>query len=445
MHKLFLISMMVYLLFPIECLAKIRLPEGYLILVVVETYGESKFGAISTGEEAEKIFSRIKYKDSGVAFISLYYNENDLNAHYHIAKVAQKYGIDLWISSFSLIDKIEAFGKIKPEYQAYQMQKDGSIIPATLNNKPLFDVLNEDAVTWFLQEYKTRFLERFKGILNGYFFDEDILTYLDEWKNEKRFDYWNNPTYSQAVLEKWQEYAMKHNVRHNGKLVDKFPVHVSNMVSGFTEYYPGYNVPAEITPGQMFVDLPKPEGVWKHWFDFISELFINNWIGKIAGVVNEVNKDNPQWYGTVYIGLHHWTLPYEKIIDKEFTVPYIHRWGAWGRQRGMDIELLAQHPEIDYIVCETYPPIEGNLEYFIAEYKRIINGDMKFGLMLHRDDRWKLNLEEEKRRWELIKKYRPHLLVLFPLKSIFEKSEYYSEEGEKYFLEELNNYRRSIR
>ncbi len=438
--------MMVFLLFPIECIAKMKLPEGYLILVVVETYGESKFGAISTGQEAEKIFSRIKYKNCGVAFISLYYNENDLNAHYYIARVAQEHGIHLWISSFSILDKIEAFGKIKPEYQAYIMQRDGRIIPATLkDNRPLFDVLNEDALTWFLHEYKTRFLKRFKGVLNGYFFDEDVLTYFGEWKNEKRYDYWNNPTYSPTVLKKWQEYTMKHNVRHNGKLIDKFPVHDPNMVSELTEYCPGYNVPAQIMPGQKFVDLPKAEGVWKHWFDFICELFTNNWIGRIAEVVNEVNKDNPQWYGTAYIGLHHWTLPYEKIIDKEFTVPSIHWWGAWGRQRGIDIELLAQHPEIDYIVCETYPPIEANLDYFIREYKRLVNSDMKFGLMLHRDDNWQLNLEEEKRRWEMIKKYRPRLLVQFPLKSIFEENRYYSEEGEKYFLQELNNYRKSIR
>ncbi|MFH1563367.1 MAG: hypothetical protein ABIF11_08140 [Nitrospirota bacterium] len=436
---------MVYLLFPIECRAKTSLPEGYLLFVVVETYGESKFGAISSGEEAEKIFSRIKYKDCGVALSSLYYNENDLNAYYYIAKVAQNYGIHLWASSFKIIERIQAFGKIKPEYQACVMQKDGSIIPATLNDRPLFDVLNEDAVTWFLQEYKTRYLQRFKGILNGYFFDEDVLTYLDEWRNEKRYDYWSNPTYSPAILKKWQEYAMKHNVRHNGKLVDKFPVHDPSMVSELTEYCPGYNVPVEITPGQRFVDLSKPEGVWKHWFDFICELFINNWIGRIAGVVNEVNKDNPQWYGTVYIGLHHWTLPYEKIIDKDFTVPEIHRWGAWGRQRGMDIELLSQHPEIDYVVCETYPPIKANLEYFIEEYKRLVNADLKFGLMLHRDDRWKLNLDEEKSRWELIKRYRPRLLVQYPIKNIFEESEYYSKEGEKYFSEQLNNYRRNVR
>lgn len=447
MYKLFLISMMVYLFFPIECRAKTKLPDGYLLFVVVSTYGESKYGAISTGEEAEKIFSRIKYKDCGVTFSSLYYNENDLSAHYYIAKVAQKYGIDLWISSCTIIERIgiDAFGKIKPEYQAYVMQKDGSIIPATLEDRPVFDVLNEDAVTWFLKEYETRYLKRFKGILNGYFFDEDVLTYLDEWKNEKRFDYWKNPTYSPAVLKKWQEYAIKHNVRNNGRLVDKFPVHDPNMVSKLTEYCPGYNVPAEITPGQRFVNLPKPEGVWRYWFDFICELFINNWIGRIAQVVNEVNEDNPQWYGTIYIGVHSWTLPYEKIIDKDFTVPEIHKWGAWGRQRGMDIELLSKHPEIDYIVCETYPPIEANLEYFIEEYKRMMDADTKFGLMLHRDDKWKLNLDEEKRRWELIKKYRPHLLVQFPLTSFFEENEYYSKEGEKYFSEQLNNYRRNVR
>jgi hypothetical protein len=422
-----------------------EIPKGYLLFAVVETYEVSKFRAISTEEEAGKIFSNIKYDMTGVLYLPLYYSNRDMDVHYRLAKIAKKYRIDLWGSSFKLVERIRAFGDIKPEYQAYVMNEGGSIVPAVTGGRPLFDVLNEDAVLWFIKQYRTRYLEKMKSLLRGYLFDEDVLTYLGDAKNNKRYDYWNNPVYSVAVLKKWREYAAKHNVRYNSEIVDKFPVHKREMVSkgnGLTAYYPGYSVPEEVKPGQRFINLPRPEGVWRHWYDFICELFINNWIGQLAKVANEVNKDNPNWYGVIYLGLHHGSLPYEKIVDKDFTVPTKHRWGAWGRQRGIDLELLSKCPGINYVICATYPPIEANLEFFIKEYKRIVDlGGKIFGLMLHRDDKWKLNMEEEKKRWVIIGKYKPRILVRYPLKSIFTGSEYYSEEGEKYFSEQLEKYR----
>jgi hypothetical protein len=432
--------------------AKTPLPKGYLILVSLETYGESKFGAISKLEEAEYVFSSIskRYKKVGIAFLTLFYSDKDLETHVEIAKIAKKYGIDLWISSYKLVERVRAFGTIKPEYQAYVMQKDGKIVPAYYNGYPLFDVLNEDGVTWFLNQYRNKYLQKLKGLVNGYFFDEDVLIYLNTSRkdNNLRYDYWNNPTYSGAVLKKWQEYTIKNNIKYNGKIVDKFPVHDPKMASngnGLTEYFPGYNVPDKIKPGQKFVDLPKPEGVWKHWFDFLSELYINNWINKIAKLANEVNSDDPNWYGTIYLGFMSWTLPYEKILDKNFTVPEINKWGAWGRQRGIDLEILSKSPNIDYIVCETYPPIKANIEYFIREFKRIVNNDSKFGLMLHRDDNRKIDLDEEEKRWELIKKYKPHLVVRYPLKSVLKNNKYYCEECEESFLKYLEEYREKIK
>ena len=95
----------------------------------------------------------------------------------------------------------------------------------------------------------------------------------------------------------------------------------------------------------------------------------------------------------IYFGLHHWSLPYEQIADPQFQVPRMHRWGAWGRQRGVDLQKLAAHSEVDIIICETYPPVAANLENFVAEFARITRSAGKtFGVMLHRDDKWALKL-----------------------------------------------------
>jgi len=184
--------------------------------------------------------------------------------------------------------------------------------------------------------------------------------------------------------------------------------------------------------------------VWQDWYNFTCDLFLKNWIGPMAGTANDVNRAVPVWRGVMYFGLHQWSLPYEEIQDREFTVPKTHRWGAWGRQRGVDLARLAAHPDVDIIVCETYPPIAGNLEGFVAEYARITrNAGKTFGVMLHRDDNWALKLDEEPRRWGLIEKYQPAVIARYPLSHMLPGDKFYSAEGEKMFEEGLAKYKRT--
>jgi hypothetical protein len=96
-------------------------------------------------------------------------------------------------------------------------------------------------------------------------------------------------------------------------------------------------------------------------------------------------------------------------------VPQINRWGAWGRQRGVDLTKLAECPDIDGIICETYRPLAGGLDSFVAEYARITRAAGKtFGVMLHRDDSWPLDLAEEERRWALINRVAPTVIARYP-------------------------------
>jgi hypothetical protein len=140
--------------------------------------------------------------------------------------------------------------------------------------------------------------------------------------------------------------------------------------------------------------------------------------------------------------LQYWSLPYEQVQDPGFTVPQINVWGAWGRQRGVDLTKLAQHPEMDAIVCETYPPLAANQEQFVAEFSRITHAAGKtFGVMLHRDDNWPLSLKEEPLRWALIEKYQPTIITRYPLQHMLPGDKLYSAEGEDFFVRGLAHYR----
>jgi hypothetical protein len=438
---------------PVVVQPRLRLPRAYLLVQDVSTYNQSKFGAFSTTEEARSLFGQIAGRVDAVEFGSLFYDDHDLRAHEAVAREAALQGVDLWVSTFRMLRRVRAFGAIRPEFQAQVMQADGRIVPArTLEeagypSETLFDVLNPEAMDWFAGAFRHKYLERMKGLLTGLFFNEDCLTYIAKQPpNTVRYDYWRNPTFSPRVLALWRAYCRQREVTQDGELVDKFPVHDPKMVAngaGRSQFVPGWNVPAEIEPGQRFVDLPRAEGVWRHWYDFTCDLFLKNWIGRIAAAANEVNRGEPGWKGTMYFGLHHWSLPYEEVQDPNFAVPRIHEWCAWGRQRGVDLAKLAGHPDIDAIICETFPPIAANLELFMAEFARITRAAGKtLGVMLHRDDEWPLKLDEEPRRWALIEKYRPTIITRVPLQHMLPGNEFYTAEGEALFARGLARYKK---
>lgn len=429
-----------------------RLPHGYLLVQDVATYNASRFGAISTRDEAEQLFGAIEGKLDAVEYATLYYDRHDMRAHATVAEVGVRRKIDLWASTFRMLSRIRSLGKWPAEFQASIMEPDGTIHPATVDaadskSPPLFDVLNPQAVDWFIERISEVYLRPMKGLLAGVFFNEDCLHYAGKAVNHRRYDYWRNPTFSPAVLALWQDYCRRHGVTHAGKPVDRFPVHEPAMVSrgeDRTACYPGWNVPAEVQPGQRFAELPKSEGVWRHWYAFVGGQFLSNWVGRIATAANEINGGESGWKGTMYFGLHHWSLPYEQVRDRDFAVPKAHRWGAWGLQRGVDLEALAANPAMDAIICETYPPIAANLEGYVAEYARIARAAGKtFGVMLHRDDKWGLKAEEEERRWALIDKYQPTILTRYPRVRMLPGDPFYNASAEEAFARAWAKYKRA--
>ncbi len=429
-----------------------RLPRGYLLVQDVACYNTSKYGAISTAAEAETLFSQIEGLVNGVEYTVLYYDKQDLAAHAAVAQVAKAHHVDLWASS-GMINKARAFGPWPtehPEFQAYTMSSDGAIIPAVdSGGNPIIDRLNPDAMDWLISAYRTRFLEPSKGLIAGIFFNEDTIPYLEPWANNRRYNYWYNASYSPSVLVQWQAYCVLHEVRDEaGQLVTKFPVHLPGMVSnggGMTRYFTGYDVPEVIHGGDRFNQLPQAKGVWKAWYDFLGRCLLDNWIGRLAAVANAVNADNADWHGTIYFGLNHWALPYEQIQNPDFTVPVMNQWGAWGRQRGVDLMALVLHPEIDHVICETYPKMAANLELFAQEFQGISDAARKtFGVMFHRDDNWSLSPDEENARWAAISRLQPTIIARYPRVRMMPSDPLYNEAVEKLFQQRLRAYQQGV-
>ena len=438
--------------FPSAAWAGQAIPKGYLLVQDVATYHTSRYGAISTAAEAEKIFSALTGKLDGVELGTLFYDKQDLKAHRLVAETASKYRIHCWATSFKLLERLRL--PVPLEYQAWVMEPGGRIKPAVYPGdraspagRAILDLLNPQATGWFIGKYQEIYLYPFKGLLSGLFLNEDVISYVGEWSNDHRYDYWNNATYSPSVLEQWRNYCKANGVLYRGKVVDKFPVHRPEMVSqgsGMTAFYPGYDLPEKIYPGQRFTELPRPQGVWQHWYNFLGKIFIQNWLTKLAAAANQVNAGNPEWLGVVYFNIFPWSLPYEEIENPELRVPGRHRWGAWGKQRGIDLAYLSRQPEITAIICETYPPVADNLDLFVGEFQRIVRrGNKIFGLMLHRDDRWPLESAEEKARWQLLEKYQPTIIARIPLKHMLHWDQYFRREEEDRFNKKWREYRSS--
>jgi hypothetical protein len=431
--------------------------KGYYFIQGVSTYYSSSFGAISTVAEADSICSILNnHSVSGVEFGPAYFNSDDIIATISVAKVFQSHGVDLWLTSGSLQKCIPAFnnGQFPDRYRAYSMTSNGFIVPATVYSlaapeKVLaFDAMNPEAVSWFLDRYKQVYLNPLAPYTSGYFFNEDCLYNANEpdRSNNSRINYWELPAYSDAVLRLWQKYCVNNSVISNNAVVTKFPVHDESMVpngSGKTQYFSGYNVPLNVESGTALVSVPRNSGVWAAWDDFVTSQYIKTWIGGISEAVYQVNFDNPHFRGVIYFGHHAWSLGYEEITDPTFIIETYHRWVPWGTQRGVRLSKICELPYIDHIICETYPPIQANLNKYLSTYKQVIRYHNKtFGLMLHRDDSWGLDGKDlETDRWAAIQYFQPTIIARYPINRLFPTDIYYNKDKEALFDKRLHDYR----
>jgi len=433
-----------------------KIYKGYYFVQDVETYSTSQFGAISTPSEAEKLCGMLlAHPVSGVEYGPDYFDPDTISACLTIADVFSQHGIDLWLTSWYLGKRIRAFnsGTFPEQYLARQMTPEGVIIPATtldtdlVGKIPAFDYLNPEAVSWLVDRYKEVYLKPLAPFTSGYYLNEDTLYDQNPPQNNDRISYWELPVYSDAVLGLWQQFCGDHAVTSNGEQVSKFPVHSESMAAnggGKTQYFPGYEVPPVVGIGTPIVSIPRDNGVWESWDEFLTTQFAKTWIGELSKAAYEVNSGNPNFKGVIYSGAHVRSLAYEEVGDPTFVVDPYQQWVPWGTQHGSRLAKTCALPYVDYVVCETFPPIRANLLKFASEFKRIITDqDTEFGIQLHRDDNWGLDQRDlETERWEIIKSLQPMIITRFPINRLFPSDQYYNAQKEALFDERLLAYRK---
>lgn len=405
----------------------------------------------SSAQEATPFLKHFNGKLDAVEFIPFVYQPADIPAVVEVAKVAQDYAIDLWLAP-RLFKQIDHFPIPPSKYHSWWMSENGAIRPAIrdVKRRPDIDRFNPEAVAWLMDVYYETFLKYFdQGLLQGLFWPEehhganlDTAAYY-----ERAFiPYWCRPSYSDVSLELWRDYCRRHNVEHEGKMVDKFPVHKPEMVpngKGKTAFYPGYNVTPRMPHGSCYVTWPRNTGVWAHWDRYRCETFLKNYLVPLSRQMHQLNAHNPRWRGVVYFGSSWWTLPYEKFADPCASASLTGMFGAWGYQCAIDLEVLARAPEITCLIHEMNGLIADRLDYRQELFIELTKGCGKpLGLMVHGDSGYGHPIcpREELARWDFIKRWQPAMLSMYSVASFYPPHRYYDQAAAVDFWRRLKCY-----
>ncbi|MFH0797154.1 MAG: hypothetical protein V2A65_08900 [Candidatus Omnitrophota bacterium] len=413
-----------------------------------------KFGneqwVYSCAKDARPYFEHFKDKLNGVDFVPMVYQDQDIAGVVEVAKLAQDYAIDLWLGP-RIYKQIDNLPVPPARFTSWMMDEKGLIHPAVrdVKRRPDIDRFNPDAVKWFREVYYDTFLKHFEpNLLHGLFWPEEHLganlAVVSSFSAGQ--DYWHSPVYSDSSLEQWREYCRQHDVTHNNRTVDAFPVHAEEMEAqgkGKTKCYPGFTIGAP-DGTRSYAELPRCTGVWRHWYNYLCHTFFKHWILPLSEQMHALNRNNPRWRGVVYFGLSQWLIPYERcaVAGRPAKIPLN------GYQYGMNVELLAKHPAITYVIHEfgtdSYPRDMHEIhEVFLS---LLGTHREKHGLMVHRlDDMSRAILpSEERERWGFIKRYAPEILSFYCLRRFFPHSGSFDSDGTRLFFEELTKYQSGI-
>ncbi len=380
-----------------------------------------------------------KRKLDGIEFIPMVFQKADVDPVMDLAKMMQDAGVDVWVTP-RLFKTFNVFPQVPMKLAGKQLSKDG-FIQTPLKNwsmRPEPDWFNPEAVEWVFGIFKEDFLDHMEGGFQGFRWPEECHSHSLYGRVVEKglIPYWQRPSYSDYSLEKWREYCRKHEVTHEDKLVDKFPVHEPGMVAngkGRTAYYPGLQALPQIVTDEPVVNRPRNTGVWAHWEQFRCEMYLNIYLRPFARLLHEANRHNPTWHGVEYFGSSPWLLSYEKVTDPELNT------GAfWGYQGAIDVEALGRAPEITYITHEFRGKVkDAQLEKRHDLFLMLIDDRARqnHGVLLHGDssEKWcythadwskvdprpqmnnALDPQEEIARWGFVKKYQPRLLSMWSI------------------------------
>lgn len=423
------------LLIPMAVCACLQdVPKGYYLVQSISTYHKKEYGALSNqsdrpGEptDATAAFAALRNAGvDGVEYEALWFDPMNVALHKALADTARIYGIDVWESDWRLQAKIQggAFGLVPAEFGAVALQNDGSLqVISDEKGRFHLDVLNPAGVQWLLDPERRgsygAFLREIAGSVQGYFMNETKLAPLGGVVWGQRPSYQRLPVYSQTTLRRWREYCLTHDIRDSrGAIVSSFPVDKPELAKpgqSYVQFIDGYAGAMKLSQGTKIGDLTRDENVWNAWFEFLARAFTDTWISPLATLVDSLNAFSPRWRGVLYFQLINWALSFNDPLLSETAPAGADGRGLWARDHGVDLRLILSVPHIRYFVAESHPPTTPSTEHQLSVLKQITRQSQReFGVMLHRDDQWSLEEEEENRRWSVLSRLQPVIIARFP-------------------------------
>lgn len=447
-----------------------QVKSGYYLVQTMSTFRDTSYGSFTlrTKDDSvhvESMFSHLNRSlVDGIEYESVWFGEPDITVHKKISTIAKKHRVDLWESDWRLQKKINqgAFGEVPKELAAYSLKNDGTIQPyCDSTGKYFLDLLNPLAVDWLLDTSRNgsygKYLKEIIPCVNGYLFDETRLMSLYGSNEISRPPVNSIFVYSNSILSQWIEYCAARNIKNkSGEIVTKYPVPDSAMVNNNPmklEYAAGYQSTVRLMYGKRFNEMPKDEQLWKNWYSFIAETFTKNYLARIMKFVH-LSKQASNWKGITYFQNIPWGINYTDPLLDSVYIPVKERnlWGAWSYSYGVDLRSIASIKELSMIICESYQPTtEFKNEYFSVFKNIAVSNKKQFGLLVHNDDGYVYEKEEERKRWESISTLKPSMIVRFPSLPL---KQYYQEindtkkrtvryDRENEFLSNLMFYRKS--
>jgi hypothetical protein len=423
------------------------------------------FRSFTGVDAAKRFFEQIAGKVDGLDYVNYWYEPCDGQEARKIGEIGRSYGIDLW-AGIRWCKQFRDLPVVPGDYAAWTMEETGRIVPYLWEQRNhFFDYLNPAAVDWMLDILETRYWPYVKGVVNGLLLPEAGI-HTRWFMDRTGVSPWSLRAYSPYVLECWRNYCLEHDLRLDGKVVDRFPVSRPGMTGPHpdkTIYVPD-DRPAAVPAFTRFIEIPRGLAVWLAWEDFLCEMYHRNFVHRIAERVNRYHAGVSDWRGVCYFQMDTAMLDY-----RDFTHPSARTGlsaGYWpqGRRMGVDIHRLLQDEEIKCFITETFASPREFLDQeenvvsagfdLAARYGR--SGD--YGVLLHGCESWGgigdirtpgacvWDREEEDRRWELIHKYQPALLSFYSVPALLvREGAWYEKTAADYFWSRLAEYKKVIR
>ncbi len=424
------------------------------------------FKPFLTVDGAKNYFDQIAGKVDGLDYCNYWYEQADGEMARKIAEIGRSYGVDLfagirWHKQFRDLPTVPA------DCVSWAMEPSGKIYPALWEQRNhTFDYLNPKAVDWMMDVLEERYWPHVKGVVNGLIFPECRVVTADVPYSRETFKPWTLWAYSPCVLKQWQKYCADHDVRFEGKQLDRFPVvqpHQTGPNPDKTIYIPD-NRPAAVPSFTRFADIPHGAEVWLAWEDFLCETFHNNFVHRIAARVNRYHADNPDWRGTCFFNNDVTMLDYRNFKTRAARTGF--QLGSWpqGRRMGVDVRRIFKDPEITCFISEA---IETVKDYYWYEENCLSHGmelardygrQNDYGFMLHYCDLWGqigdirvpgaaiMDDIEEDLRWEMFHRYRPPVFSFYSIPAVLTREgAWYKKEAADRFWKRLAEYKQSFK